>query len=171
MRGWMQLDLLSPDRRDGAVDGLAALLVDCVRGGASLGFPASLTHDDAARWWRASLHADGTLTWVARDASSIVGTVQLQPVAFPNGRHRASVSKLLVHTACRGRGIASALMSALEQHAREIGRTLLVLDTHTGSPAEDIYLRWGWQRVGVIEDYALTPDGELAPTTIMSKRL
>lgn len=27
------------------------------------------------------------------------------------------------------------------------------------------------RRVGVIEDYALTPDGDLAPTTIMSKRL
>jgi acetyltransferase len=62
-------------------------------------------------------------------------------------------------------------MSALEDGARELGRTVLVLDTQTGSVAEGLYERWGWGRVGVIEDYALTPDGRLAPTTIMAKHL
>jgi hypothetical protein len=31
--------------------------------------------------------------------------------------------------------------------------------------------RWEWQRVGVIEDFAATPDGRLASTTYLTKRL
>lgn len=102
---------------------------------------------------------------------AVVGCVRLVPSPYPNGRHRAEVSKLVVHPRSRGRGVASLLMSALEAQARDMGRTLLVLDTHTGSPAEGIYAHWGWQTVGVIEDFAFTPDGVLAPTTIMCKRL
>jgi hypothetical protein len=36
------------------------------------------------------------LTWVAADGDRIVGTVRLIPVPYPNGAHRADVSKFLV---------------------------------------------------------------------------
>jgi hypothetical protein len=62
-------------------------------------------------------------------------------------------------------------MAALEDAARALGRTLLVLDTETGSPAEAVYRRWGWEPVGVIDDYAADPGGTLRPTTVMAKRL
>lgn len=38
---------------------------------------------------------------------------------------------------------------------------MLVLDTVTGGDAERLYERAGWQRVGVVPDYALMPDGAL----------
>ncbi|HWO59700.1 MAG TPA: GNAT family N-acetyltransferase, partial [Umezawaea sp.] len=53
--------------------------------------------------------------------------------------------------------------------ASEAGASLLVLDTETGSPAEGIYTSTGWTAVGVIPDYALDPEGKLAPTTILYK--
>jgi acetyltransferase len=81
------------------------------------------------------------------------------------------VAKLLVDPAARGRRTAGALLAALEAEALRRGRWLLVLDTRTGSLAEPLYERWGWHRVGVIEDYAADPDGTLAPTTVMTKRL
>jgi hypothetical protein len=62
-------------------------------------------------------------------------------------------------------------MDAVEAEAAKRGRTLLVLDTATGSDAEAIYPRFGWQRVGVIPDYALFPDGEYCGTTIFYKRI
>ncbi len=37
--------------------------------------------------------------------------------------------------------------------------------------AERLYERRGWERVGVVEEHALTPDGRLAPTTVFTKRL
>ncbi|GAA1823106.1 GNAT family N-acetyltransferase [Planosporangium flavigriseum] len=173
----MRIDLLDADLLDSgpvasAESGLADVLVDCVSGGASVGFLAGLTQDEARAWWRGALQDPNSLTWVARDESGrIIGTVRLLLATQPNGAHRAEVAKLLVHRDSRGRGCAWALLSTLEETARKLGRTVLVLDTQTGSPAERRYERMGWQRVGVIEDYAATPDGRLEPTTLMSKRL
>ena len=51
------------------------------------------------------------------------------------------------------------------------GRNLLVLDTATGEPAEALYEKLGWQRSGVIPDYALFPDGRACATTVFYKRI
>ncbi len=51
------------------------------------------------------------------------------------------------------------------------GKTLLVLDTVTGSDAERLYARLGWQRCGVIPGYALLPRGGLCATTYFYKAL
>jgi len=48
---------------------------------------------------------------------------------------------------------------------------VLVLDTVTGSDAERLYTRSGWQRVGSVPDYALMPDGALCATTVFYKRV
>jgi ribosomal protein S18 acetylase RimI-like enzyme len=77
-----------------------------------------------------------------------------------------------VHPSARRRGIARALMLALERVARAEGRTLLTLDTWTGGHAEQLYRSLGYTVVGVIPRYArgsTTP--ELEPTTIMYKEL
>jgi GNAT superfamily N-acetyltransferase len=92
-------------------------------------------------------------------------------VSIELGAHRAEVAKLLVHRGARGQGLASGLLQQLEAEARQRGRWLLTLDTQTGSRAEGLYERHGWQRVTVIDEYAATPDGLPSPTTIMTKRL
>jgi ribosomal protein S18 acetylase RimI-like enzyme len=102
----------------------------------------------------------------------IVGTVQLEVDMPPNQQHRAAVAKLLVHPAARRRGIARALMLALEDAALTAGKTLLTLDTVTGSNAEALYRSLDFVTVGVIPRYArgaLTP--ELEGTTIMYKEI
>ncbi len=151
---------------------LAAVLADCVDGGASIGFLAPFPTDRAEAWWEDVLADPDTLTWVALDDDgAVVGCVRLQLGTPANGRHRAEVSKLLVHRDARGRGVASALMQRAEEEAARRGRTLLLLDTQSGSPAERLYVRQGWSVVGVVDDYAALPDGRLAGTTIMAKRL
>lgn len=153
-------------------EGLADVLLDCVAGGASIGFLASLGREEAAAWWQETVREPHSATWIARqDDGRVVGVVRLILAALPNSVHRATVAKLLVHRDARGQRCASNLMSALEEGARRLGRSLLILDTHTGSPAEAMYERWGWQRVGVIQDYAAIPDGRLVPTTYMAKHL
>ena len=80
------------------------------------GGPRVLAREGIAR--RARRHAPG-----ARGAfgSRIVGTVQLDLAVPPNQRHRAEVVKILVHPTARRRGIARALMVALEPVARSEG--------------------------------------------------
>ena len=62
-------------------------------------------------------------------------------------------------------------MEALEAVAVEEGKTVLVLDTASGSGAETFYQRAGWQKVGEIPRYALMPDGEMTATSVFYKFL
>ena len=164
------LRLEDPGEAD--VAALAAVLVDCVGHGASVGFLAPLDPGDAEAWWRAALATPGTTTWAAYDDQGVVvGCVRLSPATMPNSLHRAEVSKLMVSSRARGAGVASLLMPTLEDAARSRGLTLLLLDTETGSPAQGFYERRGWQVVGTVPGYALDPHGRLSPTTILLRNL
>jgi acetyltransferase len=155
------------------VEGLCRLLADCVGEGASIGFLAPLSQAAARHYWEQAMRSlgGGLALWVAEEGGIIAGAVQLALCEKENGRHRAEVQKLMVDPAHRGRGIAAKLMKALEQFARADGRTLLVLDTETGSTAESVYQHLGWQRAGKIPNYAASPDGKLHPTSYYFKAL
>jgi GNAT superfamily N-acetyltransferase len=155
------------------IAGLCQLLQDSVHGGASVGFMAPLADAEAEAYWRKIFGQLGPelWLWVAEDGDHVVGSVQLAPCVKPNGRHRAELQKLFVHSAHRGSGIARRLLEAAEEAARASGLTLLVLDTLQGSAAETIYPRLGWSRVGAVPDYAQSPFGGLHPTVFFYKRL
>ena len=164
-----RLDAVEPAR----IEQLAALLIDCVEGGASVSFMHPLPPDKALGFWRQV--ADGVTRGqraliVAEDDTGIVGTVQLVLDQPDNQPHRADLSKMLVLRRARQRGIGAALMQEAERVAVESGKTLLVLDT--ASPeAERLYERTGWQRCGTVPDYALLPHGGLCATTFFYRRL
>ncbi|HTJ33432.1 MAG TPA: GNAT family N-acetyltransferase [Dactylosporangium sp.] len=165
---------LSPQSYPAHVDNLAAVLADVVRGGASVGFRAPFGAGDAAAWWRTREPSvrDGSLTvWIAEDGTGVVGTVSLCLEPKPNGRHRAEVVKLMVHSLSRGHGLGRALLETAEQAAASAGATLLLLDTATGSPAERLYETAGWTRYGIVPDYATTPTGTLEPCSFFYKQL
>lgn len=153
--------------------GLRELLIDSVDGGASVGFLAPLGAAEADRYWQgvAAELGTGLWLWIAHADDQVLGSVQLAPCGKANGRHRAEVQKLMVHSRLRGRGLARQLMQAAEQAARADARSLLVLDTQAGSNAETVYQRLGWQRAGEIPGYAAQPDGQLRATAYYYKML
>lgn len=156
------------------IEALANVLVDCVEGGASVSFMAPFTTAEAQSFFRKILEdvaAGNRILFAAFLDANLVGTVQLITKLPPNQPHRAEVAKLLVHRSARGHGIATQLMSQLEQSARAMGKTLLMLDTVTGSTAERLYTNLGWTKAGVIPNFALMPDGEPCATTIFWKTL
>lgn len=158
---------------DDDLNDLAGLLVDAIRSGAGVSFMASLTVDEAKAWWResiAKLHPRA-IQLVARDAEGICGTVQMHPAWPPNQPHRGDIAKLLVHRRARGHGLGGALMREIESRARANGITLLVLDTVRGDKAEALYRKGGWVEVGVIPNYALSPNGEPNDTVVFYKDL
>lgn len=153
---------------------LADLLADAVNGGASVGFLAPLDRAAAVAWWQGRVDAvlAGELAvWVARDGYRVVGTVSLAFPDKPNSRHRAELVKLMVHRDGRGQGLGKALLATAERAALDAGVTLLHLDTEADSPAEYLYDKAGWTRVGAIPDYAANPQGGLRPTSIYYKRV
>ncbi len=154
--------------------GLGEVLVDCVEGGASVGFMAPFGRDQAEPFWRkvgTEVRAERRALLIAEDGAGLCGTVQLILGQPENQPHRADLAKLLVHRRARKRGVATALIRAAEALARDRGKTLLVLDTVTGDSAERLYLRLGWVRVGVIPGYALMPHGEPCATTVFYREL
>jgi GNAT superfamily N-acetyltransferase len=159
---------------DAAIPDLAVILADAVAGGASVGFLLPFTPEDAATWWmsieRDVVHGN-VLVIAARLDRRVVGTAQLRLAQLPNARHRAEVANVLVHRSARRRGIATALMREIDRIALAEGRTLLVLDTISGSEADRLYTKLGWTRAAEIPRYAGMPDGELRPTTIFYRDL
>ena len=154
------------------LDELAAVLADCVDGGASVGYLAPFSPARARaelEGMAAEVGRGRRLLLAAFDGGRVVGTVQVILALPPNQPHRGEIAKLLVHRSARRRGVARLLMERAESEASAEGKSLLVLDTVTGDPAERLYERLGWTRVGVIPGYALYPDGRPCDTTVFWK--
>jgi acetyltransferase len=143
---------------------LIELLRDVVDGGASVNFIAPLDESVAAAYWdriAGEVDGGGRIVLVALDGDRVVGCVHLALAMQPNGLHRAEVQKVLTHSRARRQGIARRLMQAIEGEARAAKRTLLVLDTVKDSPAQALYEQVGYQRVGVIPQFASDSSGSV----------
>jgi GNAT superfamily N-acetyltransferase len=159
---------------DRDIQQLSDVLIDCVEGGASVSFMLPIARTTAVAFWQgvASQVARGERIIVVAEETGggIVGTVQVIFAQAENQPHRADVAKMLVHRRARRHGVGAALLAAAENAAREAGKTLLVLDTASGD-AERLYARLGWQRCGVVPNYALLPGGGFCDTTFFFRAL
>lgn len=153
---------------------LVDLLRDSVDAGAGLGFMPPLDLDEASAYWRSlrpELQAGSRVLMVATLDDRIVGSGQLTIPPWATGRHRAEVQKVFVAGAWRGRGVGAALMSALHAWAWQRGRSLVMLNTRRGSPAEAFYTAIGYRRVGVVPGYSVGPAGERYDTLQLYQEL
>jgi GNAT superfamily N-acetyltransferase len=172
--GQIEIRRLAATEVHAQLDALAAVLADCVAGGASVSYMAPFSHEQAQsafEAWAAEVEQGRRLLLAAFADGDLVGTVQVILHMPPNQPHRAEIAKLLVHRSARKRGIAQRLMEHAESEARAEGKTLLVLDAVTGGDAARLYEQLGWTTVGVIPGYALYPDGRPCDTTVFWKAL
>ena len=164
------IGLLDPAEFPALCPRLGEIVADAVASGAGVNFMLPFTAADGEAWWRAQSEdvASGRrILLVARDEGEVVGTISLNPAVAPNQPHRAELSKLLVHSADRRRGVATRLMDAAAAEARERGFTLLTLDCVAGGPEEEFYRGLGYVPLGTIPGYALSPTGEPQGATIL----
>ncbi|MCW2255068.1 ribosomal protein S18 acetylase RimI-like enzyme [Providencia alcalifaciens] len=150
------------------------LLIDSVNNGASIGFLAPLVQDEAKLYW---LQVDSDLQQGKRLLlaqfidDKLAGAIQLSLCPKANGRHRAEVEKLMVHTDFRQHGIAKQLLIYTEKVALDNQRTLLVLDIRTGDIASHLYRHQGYIEVGQIPDYVCNSENKFESTTYFYKQL
>lgn len=167
----VELDAETVER---AIDEFGQLLLDAHEAGMALGLAAPLERADAMSAYRAAaarLEPGERILLAALDGDDVIGAVQLDRSEAGNGRHRAEVRRLVVRADRRGTGIGRALMEAVVDSARALDLRLLWLSTHEGTDADRIYERLGWTRAGVIPDYAVLPNGELAGNAFYFLRL
>ncbi len=113
--------------------------------------------------WPATRAASVSI-FVAEHDGRLDGTVQLVPAPQENQAFRADIAKMLVHSRARRSGLGMALLRAAEDEARRIGRTLLTLDTETGSAGDRLYAKAGWIKFGEVPGFATTADGSRRAT-------
>jgi len=153
---------------------LSNLIIDTVANGGSVSFMHPLAPEKATAFWEASLAAAGRGERVilgAYDGNLLISTVTLLLDCPPNQPHRAEIAKMMTRVEYRGQGAARMLLQAAERIAVERGKTLLTLDTAEDEGAAGLYDKMGYQRTGVIPDFALKPHGGLTGTIIYWKRL
>ncbi len=165
--------VLESSEARGQLDALAAVVVDCVEGGASISYLAPFSLADARAALEpmvAEAERGRRLLLAAFLNGDLVGTVSVLLAFPPNQPHRGEIAKMLVHRSARNRGIGRLLMEHAENAARAAGKTLPVLDTANGTAAR-LYERQGWVKVGEIPNFALYPDGTPCATVFYYKEL
>ena len=166
--------VLDAAEAEARVPELSAILVNAVAHGASVNFLTGFSDAEGRAFWQGQLPAiaqGAKLLLVADDGPRLVGTVVVTLAHQPNAPHRGEIGKMLVLSSARRRGLGRCLLAAAEAAAQEAGRTLLLLDTETGSAGDRLYRKCGWTEVGRVPGHALTPDGRLAETTMFYKTL
>ncbi|KAH8173093.1 acetyltransferase (GNAT) family protein [Sarocladium implicatum] len=162
---------------------LAGLHAGCITHDRTIAtFLPPLNHEKLLTWWKERVDEVSKGTRVIyllvnsgaggnAKGQDLMGVVMLSMPFSETGRSRAVVEKLLVQQSHRGKGAARLLMSALEADAMRRGRSMLTLDTETGSNAERVYKKLGWTEVGRIPRFGINPDGEWKDETFFYKQL
>ncbi len=114
-------------------------------------------------------------TWPVLEAAEsleVSGIISLSLPTSQTGPFRGLVQKLFVSPLHRRKHIATRLVAELEARALELGRWNLMLDTIAGTPAEAMYSKHGWERLGMVRDYGYSPeDGSLVDEVFFWKDL
>lgn len=157
-------------------DALSRILIDSVAAGAAISFMAPLSQDDATRFWlhdvQPEVAAGKRVLFGAMHDGALLGTVQLVTAMPPNQPHRCEIAKMIIHPRARRLGIGRSLMDHALGRARDLGKTLVTLDTRTGDAGESLYRSVGFTVAGVIPDFAWDPDGTTThATTYMFHRV
>ncbi|KAF4332443.1 acetyltransferase [Fusarium beomiforme] len=170
----------TPEQLEQWTPSLTTLLLSCINDdppASSLGFRAPLSTAKATEFWSSlspQLFGETprtTLFVLARDATAI-GTMQLVTHPKETHSHKVEVGKLLVSEKERSHGLGRKLMQVAEKFAKEeLGKTMVMLDTATKSPARGFYVKLGYTEWGVCPQYAESADGHLHDTSFFYKFL
>ena len=153
---------------------LSEILVEVVANGGSVSFMHPLPIEEASAFWEGSLASAARGERVilgAFDGEMLVSTLTLLLKFPPNQPHRAELAKMMTRVSHRGRGAARSLVLTAQSLAMQHGKTHLMLDTAADEGAAGFYERLGFERAGMIPDFAFTPRGALSATLFYWKRL
>lgn len=167
----MEVQIIELDARaiEERLEDLSQILALTVGQGAAVSFMAPLSVEDASLFWSKNVQpevvAGRRILFGAERAGNLLGTVQLLTAMPDNQPHRCEIAKMIVHPQARRLGIGRTLMNHVLSRARELGKTLVTLDTRTGDVAEPLYASTGFKVAGVIPDFAWNPDGKAKHAT------
>ncbi|KAF7558734.1 hypothetical protein G7046_g5429 [Stylonectria norvegica] len=186
MAGSGKVAVYSSGQHSHLIPYLAAIHASCITHDRTIAtFLPPLSHEKLLAWWKERiaeandgrrvifllLNPNESEPASPPKGSDLMGVAMLSMPYSETGAFRGVVEKVLVHQSFRGRGGARTLMVALEAEAISRGRTIITLDTETGSIAEQVYKKFGYVELGKIPKYGLSPAGEMRDGTFFYKQL
>lgn len=147
--------------------------VDVTNAGGAVGFPfPAVTAEQVTPALDGLLAPGPGHVLVAHDGARVAGWVHLAPGATPLTAHWGTVSRLQSRPELRGQGVGSALLSRLEQTARDdLGLEHLWLALRSGLGLEEFYVRRGWQVAGRHEGALRLRPGDTRDEVLMRRVL
>ena len=142
---------------------LIELFIETANVDSADGFLAPIARAVARDYWISlipELEGGSRLILVAYRENVVTGSAQLALSRLSNSSHHAELESLFVERASRGQGIGSSLMQALHCVARQNGRTLILLSTRRGEPAEGFYKALGYREMEAIPGWTIDPAEE-----------
>ena len=139
---------------------LAAIveLLDCAADdGGILGHTQPMSLKEAATFQRSlrqALQAGAVHALLGEVSQELVFFCLLTPNPLPNCRHRAELSKGMLHPDYRRQHLMSAVVDAVVEKAESLQIEQLVLDVRENSHAHRVWQGLGFRSYGVLDDYA-----------------
>jgi ribosomal protein S18 acetylase RimI-like enzyme len=133
-------------------------LIDCATAdGGTLGYVESMTDAEAESF--VSVLSQGVAGGKAHVLLGHIGDIPaflavLTLNVMSNCKHRAELSKGIVHPSFRGKRLVELAFHELVKRAEVLGVDQLVLDVRESSRAHILWQRFGFVTYGVLEDYA-----------------
>ncbi|KAK0627506.1 hypothetical protein B0T14DRAFT_563309 [Immersiella caudata] len=157
---------------------IAALHASCITQDHMVGpFLPPLTNEKLLPWWRERIAEANqgsrvivlllpeTVPGKKAMGTDLRGLAMFKLSDVETGTFRGRIDAVLVNQKHRRQGGARALVTALEYEAAKRGRTLLLVDTETGSVAEAAFKKFGYVEVGKIPAYSRAlPNGKKGET-------
>jgi ribosomal protein S18 acetylase RimI-like enzyme len=107
--------------------------------------------------WRERI--EGAWLVQARDSDGILGSAGLGSHWEPGRATTATLFGMYVAPRGRGRGVGEALVRAVLEEARRLGKSEVVLEvTSSNESAAAVYARCGFVRTGAVHDHPRRPD-------------
>lgn len=97
--------------------------------------------------------AAGRGFWVAEDAAGLLGFATYDQFRGGNGYRRSMEHTIQLHDRARGRGFGRALMTRLEDHARQAGGHVMMAGVSAENPAgRDFHLAIGYKLIATLPE-------------------
>ncbi|KAI3399663.1 hypothetical protein diail_6012 [Diaporthe ilicicola] len=184
MHGSAQPTIFDPAVHSHLTPYLAGLQAQCITRDLMIGsFLPPLSNDKLLNWWKDRIAESRAGTRViilllneAEPGAKVrgedlVGVAMLATPHSETSPFRARVESLLVAAKYRRNGGSVALMHAVHGQAILKGKTLLMAETESGTVAEKVFKKLGYDEIGKVPNYSLNASSELREGVFLYKAL
>jgi ribosomal protein S18 acetylase RimI-like enzyme len=120
----------------------------------SLGLTKKVTFAETKDFLKTKITQPKSVLLFLYEENDLVGTGCISPSGYETAKHYCEISKVMVDPTLHGKGYGKQIMKSLEEKAKELGYTHILLDSWDSNFS--FYEKCGYEKVGKIPDFVLS---------------